>query len=184
MPPCQPPWWSSFLLGEWTKVWCPAMKKWKGTTFLAKVPSCEGAPIKNVFFQDMLPSGPFSQRMFGTCFSKLFPTSPCAQVLYVFGLPFFQRLLLGYLFSKGLLWVYLFSKGLLWGYLFSKGLLWSTVFPTSSICSNLVSKGLLFGLGTGCLGSNAASLVGQLLQLFHCVLYLLGFVGSFLKHRL
>ena len=81
------------------------------------------------FFQCMLPSGPFSQRMFGTCFSKLFPTSPCAQVLYMFGLPFFQRLLLGYLFSKGLLWVYLFSKGLLWDYLFSKGLLWRTFFP-------------------------------------------------------
>ena len=141
---------------------------------MQRFPLVRGLPSKNVFFQCMLPSGPFSQRMFGTCFSKLFPTSPCAQVLYMFGLPFFQRLLLGYLFSKGLLWVYLFSKGLLW----------RTFFPTSFFCSNLFSKGLLFGLGTGCLGSNAASLVGQLLQLFHCVLYLLDFVGSFLKHRL
>ena len=100
--------------------------------------------------------------------------------------------------------VYLFSKGFSWGTFFPKVSCGSTFFPKVSCgatffpkvscgalfsqlplsAATFLSKGLLFGLGTGCLGSNAASLVGQLLQLFHCVLYLLGFVGSFLKHRL
>ena len=132
----------------------------------------------------MLPSGPFSQRMFGTSPIKIVShLTLCSSAVHVW-FTFFPKASLGVHFSKGLLWVYLFSKGLLWDHLFSKGLLWSTFFPTSFFCSNLFSKGLLFGLGTGCLGSNAASLVGQLLQLFHCVLYLLDFVGSFLKHRL
>ena len=110
MPPCQPPWWSSFLLGEWTKVWCPAMKKWKGTTFLAKVPSCEGAPIKTVFFQDMLPSGPFSQRRFGTSPIKIVShLTLCSSAVHVWltffpkaslGVPFFQRSLVEHFFPN------------------------------------------------------------------------------------
>ena len=151
---------------------------------MQRFPLVRGLPSKLSFSKTCYPVALFPKGCLELHPSKLFPTSPCAQVLYMFGLPFFQRLPLGYIFSKGLLWVYLFSKGLLWDYLLSKGLLWSTFFPTSFFCSNLFSKGLLFGLGAGCLGSNAASLVGQLLQLFHCVLYLLHFVGSFLKHRL
>ena len=91
------------------------------------------------------------------------------------GVPFFQRSLVGLPFFPKVSCGTTFFPKVFCGELF---------FPTSFFCSNLFSKGLLFGLGTGCLGSNAASLVGQLLQLFHCVLYLLDFVGSFLKHRL
>ena len=94
---------------------------------------------------------------------------------------FFQRFLLGYLFSKGFYWATFFSTGFSWATFFPKVSCGAPFFQRL-FWSNLFSKGLLFGLSTGCLGSNAASFVCQLLQFFHCVLYLLHFVASFLKH--
>lgn len=152
--------------------------------FLQRFPLVRGLPSKMSFSKTCYPVALFPkgclELVSQNCFPPHLVLKCCTCLVYLFSKGFSW----GTFFPKVSCGSTFFSKGLLWGYLFSKGLLWSTVFPTSSICSNLFSKGLLFGLGTGCLGSNAASLVGQLLQLFHCVLYLLGFVGSFLKHRL
>lgn len=111
---------------------------------MQRFPLVRGLPSKLSFSKTCYPVALFPKGCLELHPSKLFPTSPCAQVLYMFGLPFFQRLLLGYIFSKGLLWVYLFSKGLLWDHLFSKGLLWSTFFPTSFFCSNLFFQRFTF----------------------------------------
>ena len=107
-------------------------------------------------------------------FAQVFFTSACVLAFFSKGFSwatFFQRFLLGYLFFHRFLLGHLFPK-VSCGAPFFQRLFWS----------NLFSKGLLFGLSTGCLGSNAASFVCQLLQFFHCVLYLLHFVASFLKH--
>ena len=82
---------------------------------MQRFPLVRGLPSKNVFFQCMLPSGPFSQRMFGTSpikiVSHLTLCSSAVHVWFTFfpkaslgvhffqrplvGLPFFQRSLVG-----------------------------------------------------------------------------------------
>lgn len=67
---------------------------------MQRFPLVRGLPSKLSFSKTCYPVALFPKGCLELHPSKLFPTSPCAQVLYMFGLPFFQRLLLGYIFFQ------------------------------------------------------------------------------------
>lgn len=123
MPPCQPPWWSSFLLGEWTKVWCPAMKKMKGNHLSCKGSLLWGGSHQKCLFPRHATQWPFFPKDVWNLFLKIVShLTLCSSAVHVWftffpkaslGVPFFQRSLVGLpFFQRSLVGLPFFQRSL------------------------------------------------------------------------